>query len=516
MKVDLLPSPAALRCLAPGLLLLAAVLLLFRDTAVAMVTIWDRSETFAHAFLVPPIVLWLVWRRRDVLATLQPRSAPWVLLPMAGVCLMWLVGELASSNAVTQFALVCLLVLSVPAVFGLEVARALTFPLIFLFFAVPVGEFMVPYMMEWTADFTVAALQFTRIPVYREGLQFVIPTGNWSVVEACSGVRYLIASFMVGTLFAYLNYTSPRRRAVFMLVSLAVPIVANWLRAYLIVMLGHVSGNKLAAGADHLIYGWVFFGIVIGIMFMIGARFSEPEAPVPAPTPAQPARGFAVGGWGVGVVALLMLGATQAAVWQLNREPSGPAPAVALPAPAAGWTDSEASLSSWEPAFSKPSLTVQRTYTEAGGAVALRVAYYRSQSYERKLVSSTNTLTELTHEATWAVVDSGSTTLAQPGGALSLRTASLRGSPSPGATATQRLRVWHVYWVGGRATTSDSRAKLALVFNRLLGRGDDGAAIFISTPLGDTPEAADALLARFVGAHLPALSRSLEAAHAAR
>ena len=129
-----------------------------------------------------------------------------------------------------------------------------------------------------TADFTVAALRASGIPVYREGLQFVIPSGSWSVVEACSGIRYLMASFMVGSLFAYLNYRSWRRRLAFVAVSLVVPIVANWLRAYMIVMLGHLSGNTLAVGVDHLIYGWVFFGIVIMAMFMVGARWSEPDA----------------------------------------------------------------------------------------------------------------------------------------------------------------------------------------------------------------------------------------------
>ena len=85
-----------------------------------------------------------------------------------------------------------------------------------------------------------------------------------------------MASFMVGCLFAYLNYASWRRRLIFALVSLAVPIVANWLRAYMIVMLGHYSGNQLAVGADHLVYGWVFFGIVITVVFMVGARWSDP------------------------------------------------------------------------------------------------------------------------------------------------------------------------------------------------------------------------------------------------
>ena len=55
----------------------------------------------------------------------------------------------------------------------------------------PFGEFALPQMMEWTANFTVLALRLSGIPVFREGLQFVIPSGNWSVVEACSGVRYL-------------------------------------------------------------------------------------------------------------------------------------------------------------------------------------------------------------------------------------------------------------------------------------------------------------------------------------
>ncbi|MEO5734529.1 MAG: exosortase A, partial [Rubrivivax sp.] len=227
-----LPSPTVWRRLAPALLLMTAVLLLFRDTTVAMVDIWIRSETFAHAFLVPPIVIWLVWRKRALLATLQPRPAPGFLVPIAVVCALWLLGELASVNSATQFALVALLVLSVPALFGTQVARALTFPLLFLFFAVPFGEFMVPHMMEWTADFTIAAVRASGVPVYREGLQFVIPSGSWSVVEACSGVRYLIASFMVGTLFAYLNFQTPWKRAVFIAVSLLMPIVANWLRAY--------------------------------------------------------------------------------------------------------------------------------------------------------------------------------------------------------------------------------------------------------------------------------------------
>ena len=70
----------------------------------------------------------------------------------------------------------------------------------------------------------------------------------------------IIASLTVGTLFAYLSYRSLNRRLIFVGVAFAVPVIANWMRAYMIVMIGHLSGNKLAVGVDHLIYGWVFFG----------------------------------------------------------------------------------------------------------------------------------------------------------------------------------------------------------------------------------------------------------------
>ncbi|GAO26505.1 exosortase [Alicycliphilus sp. B1] len=61
---------------------------------------------------------------------------------MAGAAALWLVGDLVSVNAATQLALMMLIVLSVPAVLGWRITRALAFPLGFLFFAVPIGDFL--------------------------------------------------------------------------------------------------------------------------------------------------------------------------------------------------------------------------------------------------------------------------------------------------------------------------------------------------------------------------------------
>ncbi|MEY3200923.1 MAG: hypothetical protein RIR70_473, partial [Pseudomonadota bacterium] len=260
-------------CAAVGL----AIVLIHGETALQMASIWVRSDTFAHGFLIVPISLWLLWRERRLLAAVPVSAQGVFLLPLIGACLVWVAASLVDLKSPAQFALVAMLLSAVGVILGSRFFKAAMFPLLFLFFAVPFGEFLLPLMMEATARFTSAALSASGVPVYREGLQFFIPSGQWSVVEACSGLRYLIASAVAGSLFAYLNFRGTWRRVLFVGLSLAVPIVANWVRAYLIVMLGHFTNNRLAAGADHLVYGWVFFALVMLGLFAIGMRFAEPD-----------------------------------------------------------------------------------------------------------------------------------------------------------------------------------------------------------------------------------------------
>ncbi len=494
------------------LAVIAFLLFVFQDTGRAMVSIWMRSETFAHAFLVPPIAIWLAWRRRVELAVTAIKPVPWLLGVVALVCAMWLVGDIASVNAATQFMLVSLVVVSVPAVAGWAVARVLMFPLLFLYFAVPMGEFLVPVMMSMTADFTVAALRFTGVPVYREGLQFVIPSGSWSVVEACSGVRYLIASFMVGTLFAYLNYRTIKRRLLFVLASIAVPVVANWLRAYMIVMLGHLSGNEIAVGADHLVYGWVFFGVVIGIMFFIGARWTEPDPTAPALTATLqvartvPASTTLIWVVAAGISALVLL--TQLAHFQLLQPSSAGPPSVQLPTRLGAWQQGGPLPSDWAPAYRDPSATQYVAYTRGNQTVAVWVGYYRDQSPPRELIASTNTLISPS-SVTWTLVDSSTQLLAAPAGQKAI-VSTMRDTADPNVRARKRLKVLQFYWVGQRFTASPAQAKLLMALQRLRGRGDDSAALMIYAAV-DPSGLTDAALGDFVAAHLPDLAASLQA-----
>lgn len=494
------------------LLLLAWILFLYRDTATAMVLIWYRSDTFTHGFLVPPIVLWLVWRQRGLLAAQTPQPALDAFLGIACAAFIWLMGDLVAINAVTQLAFVALLVLTVPAVLGWSVTRLLIFPLGFLFFAVPIGEFLLPQFMEWTASFTIFALRLSGIPVYREGLNFVIPSGHWSVVEACSGVRYLIASLMVGTLFAYLNYRSSQRRILFVLVSIVVPVIANWMRAYMIVMLGHLSGNRLAAGVDHIIYGWLFFGVVMMLMFIIGARWAEPQKMAnergaelfPPIRPVTDAKLWATTACFAALVALPHI-----ALVGLDRGEEV-ADAVTLDAPtalSASWQAVRLAEPGLKPAFRNPSAEINRSYNSQGRVVGLYLGYYQNQNYSRKLVSSNNVLV-VTQDPQWSQIVSGSRRVSLGDQVLVVRTTELRGLPMAKHAHEDRLTAWQFYWINGTVTASDYLAKAYGAFYRLLGRGDDSAVIIVYTPKNQAG-GAETVLASFLSSNYASINELL-------
>ncbi|HEY9103461.1 exosortase A [Chitinimonas sp.] len=486
------------------------ILACFHETVTAMVAVWSHSATFTHGFIVPPISLWLIWQQRQRLAAYTPSPNPWLCLPLLVAGFSWLLGAMAEVNALMQFAVVAMLVLSIPAVLGWTMARQIAFPLGFLFFAVPFGDFVVPQMMEWTANFTIGALRLSGIPVYREGLQFVVPSGTWSVVEACSGARYLIASVMVGTLFAYLNYRSLRRRLLFIVAAIAVPIVANWLRAYLIVLLGYLSNNRLAAGVDHLVYGWVFFGIVILAMFWIGARWREDEAPLPTevypPLPSGRSRPLLVA---VGLMLLtLVWPLAQAQILKAQREA---APLTALPAlpPLAGWSPTnDARLSAWQPRFEQANASLQGGLQSQGQPVGYFVAYYRNQDAQRELVSSANHLINA-EDHNWVKLSTARQSIAVNGVVLDVRATELRG------TEGGKFLVWQWYWINGRLTASDTLAKAYTALARLTGQGDDSAVVLLYTPAESGTDAA-ATLTAFVQQAAPTLDRVLEQARGLR
>jgi exosortase A len=492
--------PTTLQALA---LVFAVIAYAYWPTLGAMFQIWWRSDTYTHGMLVPFISAWLIWRKREQLAAVSPRSMLWPVIPLALAVFAWLLGALTAVNALTQFALIFIVVASAIALLGNAASKVIAFPLLFLFFALPVGDFLMPRLMEWTADFTVIALRSSGVPVYREGQNFIIPSGSWSVVEACSGIRYLIASLTVGTLYAYLTYHSLKRRLIFVAISIIVPIVANWLRAYLIVMLGHLSGNKLAVGVDHLIYGWVFFGVVIAIMFAIGMRWAETEV---RPGAANPQLAHAVANrpghysWLTALLLAVVVSSGPLADQLISTSNNTAVPQLALPQAAVPW-QSQALFTDLQPEFANPSAEAHQALQSGDHTVGLYIAYYRNQNFDRKLVTSTNVVVSTTNK-TWRIATS--TRQKQPAMATTPDVSRYELIRQPGL-GDERYIAWQWYWINGHLTASAIEAKWLTAWSLLSGQGDDSAAIIIYAPKATAGEALNA----FSQDVLPGIYRTL-------
>ena len=478
----------------------------YGETVQSMVATWLHSETFAHGLLIVPISAWLVWRRRYAIRALNPRPNFWMLLPLVLVGFAGLLGHLASVMVVQQYCLVLMILLLAATILGNQVVRELAFPLLFLLLAVPFGEVLLPVLMEHTADFVVFSLRLTGIPVHREGLYFTVPSGNWSVVEACSGLRYLIASLTLGFLYAYLTYRSLARRVVFVMLSVVVPIVANWLRAYIIVMIGHLSSMKHAVGVDHLIYGWLFFGVVMLILFWLGSFWREDHVSLeamPDSVLSVPISQSAL----MAIVAATIASAGAVSVWpalalHLHESRARTQPALQAPSPAGGWQPAPGHLTDWTPRFLNPSARISQVYIQGERRVELYMGYYHNQRQGREMISSLNTLVR-SNDKVWGSLGESHRVLMFNDNEVSAIETKLKRQST-------HLLVWHWYWIDGQYTSNPYWAKLLQAKSQLLGRGDDGAVIIVSTEFDlNTGEAVDRLQ-DFVKVMSPGIATSLQ------
>ena len=502
------PRPAAVgrwrvAAFALGIQLLVLFALYF-DTFHSMVHTWLRSETFAHGLAIVPIVLYLVWRRRATLRALPVNPDLWALPFIAGAGALWLAGDLADVQVASQYGATLLIPLSVWVLLGRRVAKALLFPLAFLLLAVPFGEFLVPELMKFTADFTVALLHLTGIPVYREGLHLTLTSGTWSVEAACSGLRYLIASFTLGCLYAYLTYRSLWRRLVFILLSLAVPILANGLRAFTIVLIGHFISMELATGIDHIIYGWLFFGLITFILFWIGGYWRDDESEEGV------AESRSVGGvanrgrlFGAAVAAVIAVALWPAYGALVSR--IAPSATVALSAPrVSGWTAAPDNID-YTPAYHGTRAHMNVVYRRGNDHAGLYVGMYRNQREHAELIAWENSLTNqgVPKPSDWRKAASGTARLVTEGKPLPVDTAVLgRGD--------DHILVWRWYWIDGQFTRDPLEVKLRTLYDHLLGRDDAAAAIVVYAPFEIVPDEARETLDGFVGDLLPQLRQSLE------
>jgi exosortase len=234
---------------------------------------WQSDDNMAHGWFVPLIVGYIVWERREELAGVEIGQSAWGLGLLIGSGVVACVGALAAEIFTERVALVGTVAGLVWYLGGTELMRRLRFPLLLLCFALPLPgllhkqitfplQLVATRLAEW-------GLELTGRTVLREGNVLELAGRMISVVEACSGIRALMALEFFALAYAYLFHEKVWIRWALAAAAVPVAVVANSGRVMATALLGEVD-PRLAEGFYHGLEGWAVF--VVAMAMLIGVE----------------------------------------------------------------------------------------------------------------------------------------------------------------------------------------------------------------------------------------------------
>lgn len=271
-------APGALTPLARATLafalLSAGLIAFFHDAALSMASIWFGSSVYHHGAVVAPISIWLIWRDaswRAVAPTADWRGAAIIAVALAALAFarafdIALVGHAALTTA---------LIGAVVSIYGASLARRWGYALVFLYFMVPFGEELTPALQRLAAIAVEAMLDFSGVATAREGNMLTTAVGRFEIAPSCAGLRFLLASAMLSALVSHLAFRDWRKGGAFIAAALVAAVVANWLRAFLIVSLATATDLRLGVGPEHVALGWVLYAAMIAGLILLARRCAD-------------------------------------------------------------------------------------------------------------------------------------------------------------------------------------------------------------------------------------------------
>jgi len=477
------------RVLLACLAVLAAIF--WREEAGA-VAVWIQSPTFNHGFLILPIALYMMWTRRDGVGALPQRPAAWAALLILPLSFLWLITAVASVLEAQQFVVVAILQVMLVAVLGWPVYRRFAAPFLYLFFLVPSGAELVPALQQVTAQFAVIALKLIGVPVFSNGAVIEIPAGTFAVAEACAGLRFLVATVAFGVFYAAQIYRGIPKRVIFIGLCIVVPIIANGLRVFGIIWAAQLLGSPTAAVADHLIYGWVFFSLVLVLLVFAGRPFADDDAPTQAVDSATnrptPSIRSVLGAGALAAIAAAIF----PAVWLVLGESSAAALPAMPPAVAPPWQQT-ADDSGWKPVLVDPARTFTAAHANGDSKVYSTIALYPERGRTNNLVRSNNRLAD---EKDWKL------------NSTRLETFDIGGRRFPVAVTTisgnsRKLTVWSFYVVGGTPEASVWSVKLRQLRDYFSSGNCASAFVAVATESTGSQAADDLEATRYLSAMQP-------------
>lgn len=238
---------------------------------VLVLQLWFDPD-YGHGFFVPLFSGYILWRQHDRWMRSEIKPTNLGLLVMIGAVGLLFAGSLAAELFTSRLSLVVLLAGMILFLAGWELLRAVSFPLSFLIFMIPIPVIVynqITFPLQLVASrLASSSLELVQVPVLRDGNVLVLSNYSLEVVEACSGIRSLMALISLAIAYGYL--AEPRRWVRYVLVVMTVPsaIVSNAIRIMGAGVLAHRFGPTAAEGFLHEFSGWLIFLGALGFMLV--------------------------------------------------------------------------------------------------------------------------------------------------------------------------------------------------------------------------------------------------------
>ena len=236
---------------------------------------WQR-EDYSHGWLIPLVILYLLWEKRPALQAIAAKPS-WlglaVLLP--GLFLYWL-GELAG-EFFTQYLSFTLIIIGLCwLLLGWEKLKTLLFALLFTVAMFPPPNFLhdkITFQLKLiSSELGVRILHLAGMSAYRQGNIIDLGFTQLQVVDACSGLRYLFPFLIMAILFAYLYKDRLWKKIVLILSVVPLTLAVNALRIAGTGILYKFWGAEVAEGFFHEFAGVIVFGSSAESVGNLGCR----------------------------------------------------------------------------------------------------------------------------------------------------------------------------------------------------------------------------------------------------
>ena len=260
--------------------LLVVILLANIPVFKALITDWLYDDNYSHGFLIIPVAIFLIWRKRKELI-FPARPGGWGILLFGFGCLSLILGVAASELFTTRISILIIITGISLYYLGADNFKIVWFAFFFLLFMIPVPATIyysatLP-MQLFASKITSNLLHIIGVPSVRQGNIIFLPEYTLEVVEACSGLRSLVSLMALAGLYAHLTLKGKVKPIILFFSSIPIAIAANIFRLLITAVGAHAISTRVAESFLHQISGILVFAVAIITLIILGALLKWPK-----------------------------------------------------------------------------------------------------------------------------------------------------------------------------------------------------------------------------------------------